>query len=79
MHQKINLFENFALYSSMKLQVRINSIWIDVKEVVSLKNRVCFVKEDDSYLEVDLTVQANMALWQEYNRILLIQKNLHKM
>lgn len=79
MHQKRNIFENFALYTSMKLQVRINSIWIDVKEVVVLKNRVCFVKEDDSYLEIDLGFEDNKILWQEYNRILAIQKNVSKM
>lgn len=74
MYRKRNVFENFILYSSMKLHVRINSMWIDVKEVVILKNRVCFVKEDDSYIEVDLCFNDTKTVWQKYIRILTMQK-----
>ena len=74
----MTLFENFILSSNMKLQVCINGIWLHVKEVVVLKNRICFVKEDDTYIEISLTIESNMILWQEYNEVLKIQEKSNK-
>ena len=79
MKRSVDLFENFILSSSMELHVRINDIWIHVKEVVVLVNRVCFVKEDDSYIEIDLKIEANMTLWEEYNSVLKTTQNIANM
>jgi len=79
MKRSVDLFENFILSSSMELHVRINDIWIHVKEVVVLVNRVCFVKEDDSYIEIDLKIEANMTLWKEYNSVLKSTQNIANM
>lgn len=63
----------------MELRVRINDIWIHVKEVVVLVNRVCFVKEDDSHIKIDLKIEANMTLWKEYHCVLKTTQNIANM